>query len=152
MINATPMGLCSWNFTLQGEDLQGETYINFFSESGSIRLNQENYEVKKQGMLSGQWDLVHRGAVLVTAQKGNPFSRTIQFTAPGAEHSLRAESMVGRTMVLESPGAQIHISPEHPFTRRATLSSSGPDPKVTLFAFWLTILMWKRASDSNSSS
>lgn len=151
MIHAIPMGLCSWDFSLEGENLHGETRINFFTENGTIRVNGEAFEVRKQGMLSGQWALEHHGETLVTAQKETAFTRTITFTAPGGAHRLQAESMVGRSMVLTSPGSTVHIAPDHPFTRRAHLSGAGQDPRVTLFAFWLTILLWKRASNSNNS-
>ena len=151
MIHANPMGLCSWDFSLNGEGLQGETRINFFTENGSIHLNGDAYEVRKQGLLSGKWVLEQHGKTLVTAHKENPFTRTIGFTAPGGAHRLSAQSMVGRTMVLTSPGSSVHIAPEHPFTRRATLSAAGQDPRVTVFAFWVTILLWRRADNNNNS-
>lgn len=152
MIRAHPKSMFSWNFSLEGAGIRGETRVNFFSENGEIVLNGEVYQVEKQGMMSGSWHLLRQGEVLVKAKKQSAMSRKTLFSAGAETVELRGESLVGRAMLLEGGGVGIRIAPDHPFTRKSTISEAGPNPPLTLFAFWVAVLLWKRASDSRNSS
>jgi hypothetical protein len=86
---------------------------------------------------------------MLAGQKTNPLTRTFEISGAFGSAELRAQSAIGRTMVADGPDLSFTITPEHAFTRRATISGSWIDFKIVSFAFWLTIITWRRAANSN---
>lgn len=150
MIECRPRGLFSWNFDLTDPSHQASVEFNWVGEQGAIDIDGVRHEVAKHGVFSGQWELVCQGIRVFSARKSSPFTRTFEIRGAGTSASLRAESAMGRTMVLEGSGLACRISPAHPFTRRAGISGTCDDFRLACFAFWLTVLTWRRAASSGA--
>ena len=122
-------------------------------EFGSLTVNGELYEVRKPGWLSGEWELVEGSLVLIHARKTSAFKRTFELTGPGSSQTgLHASSAFSRSMELAGSGANCLIAPVHAFTRRATIEGEIRDYRIVAFAFWLTVLLWRRAAKNKGNS
>ena len=157
MTNLTclPESICSWDYlvTISDSDVAASVEFNFMSEQGNITLDSSYYDIKHT-WLSGEWSLESDGRVIAIAIKPNPLTRFFEVSYDSRELVLRAESPFTRSFAIEQDNRFLGmIEPMHPFTRRATVdcSSSVPIP-VQIFLFWLTVLMWKRASRNNSAA
>jgi len=144
-----PLGMCSWDYELEGFGVRCTLEINWGSEQGRIQCNGEFYEIVKHGPFSGYWTMERDGAVVCSAQKTSAFTRTFEISHPAGEATLKAESAMGRTMVLSGVGTEASIQPAHPFTRRATITGEWNELEHVAFAFWLTIINWRRAANNN---
>lgn len=121
-------------------------------EQGTIEIEGREFAVRKHGFASGTWSLESGGQVLLTARKSNPFTRTFVISGHDTSAELRAGSPFTRGMVLTGRNTDCRIEPRHPFTRRATIVGSCPDPVLTCFAFWLTVVTWRRAANSSAGA
>lgn len=121
-------------------------------EQGSIEIEGSDFVVRKQGFASGIWTLESGGRVLLTARKENPFRRTLIISGHGTETQLRAASVFSRSMILNGRDIDCRIEPLHPFTRRATITGQCAEPQITCFAFWLTVVLWRRAAGNNAAT
>jgi hypothetical protein len=151
MIHCVPRGICSWNFILGGDGHAAETQINWMGEQGSLRVDGTFHEVRKLGWLSGEWELVDGSSVILHARKPRAFTRTFELTGPHEQSILSAPSAFGRTMQLVGSDVDCVISPAHLFTRRATIEGNIGDFRTVSFAFWLTVLTWRRSANNNNS-
>lgn len=150
MIHCIPSGICSWNYRLEGEQHSGEIRFNGFGEQGSLVADGKQFEVSKGGWLSGEWSLLEQGRSLAVARKTTVFRRSFELSGPAGAWKLEASSAFGREMHLVGKGTDCKFVPVHAFTRRAFIEGSFDDFRVVSFAFWLTVLMWRRAANSNS--
>ncbi|MEM7758219.1 MAG: hypothetical protein AAF298_08855 [Cyanobacteria bacterium P01_A01_bin.40] len=145
--------ICSWNFfvAISDSDVAVSVKFNFMSEQGNITLDSSYYDIKHT-WLSGKWSLESDGKVIAIAIKPNPLTRFFEISYNNRKLLvLRAESSFTRSFAIEQDNKFLGtIKPMHPFTRRATVdcSSSVPIP-VQISLFWLTVLMWKRAAETN---
>jgi hypothetical protein len=152
MIRCLPTSLCSWDFVLQGDGQEALLEFNWLSEQGKITANGTEYDVCKHGVLSGNWTLESGGQAYLAAQKSSAFVCQFELTDTQSSYSLSARSMWGRSFELERDGDLLAtISPDHLFTRRATIETPAADADFELlaFAFWLVALMWRRAAQNN---
>lgn len=152
MIRCIPRGLCSWDFLLDGEGHQATLEFNWLSEQGAVTADGTRLEIRKHGVLSGHWTLEHEGNEVASAQKSNAFSRTFEIQDPSGHLVLRAVSALGRSFHLERSGEVVAtVSPDHLFTRRATIEILAEqwDLPTVCFSFWLVVLTWRRAASSS---
>lgn len=153
IIRCIPMGIFSWAFRLEGEGHSASLRLDSFVEQGVIVADDIEFEVKKHGVLSGRWTLERAGQQVASAQKCDPFTRTFDIQTPGGSLVLRAESAFLRDFRLEHSGELLAtISPDHLFTRRATIETLANDldlPTIC-FSFWLAALTWRRRRRNNS--
>ncbi|WP_164104568.1 hypothetical protein [Candidatus Laterigemmans baculatus] len=151
MIRCIPKGLCSWNYRLHAGGHSARIEINWTSEQGALEIDGERYEIQKHGPLSGHWTLTAGSKQLASAKKISAFTRTIELDTESGTVTLSAESAFGRTMLLAGAGFDAVIAPAHPFTRRASITGTIGDFRTVCFAFWLTVLLWRRAAQSSHS-
>lgn len=154
MIRCKPRGICSWNFELTGEGHTATLEFNWFSEQGTIVVDGTPHEVDKGGVFSGAWQLIQGAESIASAQKSSAFTRTFELETSIGPLLLKAESIFKRTFELEQNGQRIAtIAADHAFTRRATIETHGEvDFRTLAFAFWLAVLMWRRAQSNNSAA
>lgn len=156
MIICRPHGICSWNFTLEGKGgNRADLSFNWLSEQGTIRVNGLVFEVRKNGVFSGQWSLYQYQSLVATAQKNSPFTRTFTVNAERREFLLSAQSVFSRSFALRNAEYQLAtFEPNHMFTRRAKIYSQSKDIEfLTLaFCFWLVVITWKRAANNSNSN
>jgi hypothetical protein len=153
MIRCIPSGICSWNFLLDGAGHQGTLEFGWMGEQGAITVDDIAFEVQKHGVFSGRWTLDHEGKEIGSAQKSTAFTRTFEIQDPSGELVLRAESPLGRSFRLErSDNVIATMRPDHAFTRRASIEilTKQWDLPTVYFSFWLVVLMWRRAAQSNN--
>jgi hypothetical protein len=126
--------------------------FNWVGEQGAITADGVPFDVRKHGALSGRWTLDHDRESVASAQKSSAFTRTFEITEAQDTLLLCAESPLGRSFRVERSGETIvTIRPAHAFTRRAIIEVTGQkwDFRVVCFAFWLVVLTWRRAANSN---
>lgn len=150
MIQCTPRGICSWSYLLHGEGHSGEIALRAFGEGGEVIADGAPFDVRKGGWLSGEWTLTQLGHPVLIAHKPSAFRRRFEFSGPAGAGVLEAGSAFSRAMRLDAAGANCSIVPVHAFTRRAQIEGRFEDFRVVAFAFWLTVLMWRRAANNNS--
>ena len=151
MIRCIPKGVCSWDFFLDGEGHQGSLEFNWFGEQGVITADHVRFGVRKHGALSGHWTLNQDRESVASAQKSGAFTRTFEIQDAEQTLLLRADSAPGRSFRVERAGEVIvRITPEHALTHRATIETLGQKCgfRTVCFAFWLAVLMWRRAAAS----
>ena len=149
-ISCRPKGIFNWNFELEGDTDSALLETKGFSEQGSLTFKNRFLEIKKEGLFAGEWHLLENGAVVAYARKPNLFTRRFVITFSDQEWFLEPTGL-GRSMTLRGPNNEtLTIVPEHPFTRRTTIQGEGATFLQASFAFWLTILIWRRASNSSS--
>jgi hypothetical protein len=149
MIECLPCGICSWDYGLNGDGHRAETMLRGFGEQGELRVDGETFHVVKEDIWIGCWQLKADSGTLFTAQKASAFSRTIEITGREGGAVLSADSPLGRTMLLEGGQAKVTIRPVHAFTRRATISGEAADFRLVTFAFWLAVVLWRRAANNS---
>ncbi len=134
--------------SFDGDGLRGATWLRGFGEEGGFEVNGVSYEVRKEGFLSGTWEMKRAGTTVAVAKKRNPLTRTFDIDWNGQSRELRAIGL-GRTMAL---GGNLSIRPVHPMTRRVVIEGSVDDPGLMGLAFWLTVLMWKRQAGASGGA
>ena len=149
MIECAPRGICSWNYRLQGDGHWAEIMLAGFGEQGGLVADGTACEVRKGGWLSGEWTLLEGGQPVVQAHKPSAFWRHFDLSGPAGPGVLESNPVGSRSMRLDGAGVSCRIKPVHLFTRRATIEGSFEDFRVVAFAFWLTALMWRRATNTN---
>lgn len=155
MIRCDPMGICSWNYRLTGAATEQTANIIIYwpGEQGAIATPSGSFQVHKPGMLGGVWQLELNGIVVAVAEKPNPFTRRIEIKSGEVTAVLEAESPFSRNMRLSAPdGKSGLIAPAHPFTRRATMEETGLPFDLQCFAFWLSVILWRRAANNNAAA
>ena len=148
-IDCRPISLFAYKFELVSGTQRGELGIHQMSEQGYLSIDGTHLEIEKQGMLSGEWHLKRSGSVLYRALKSNPFNRRVEIIGPEGA-TLLSPTGLGRTMTLTGPGTHLTLSPNHPFTRSASIVGNGQDFTEAAFAFWFTALIWKRAAQASA--
>ncbi|WP_372896620.1 hypothetical protein [Stieleria sp.] len=151
-IQCLPQGVCSWNYYLKGDVLNGETRLRSSSEQGSIVVDGVVFAVKKQGVFSGHWTLEHEGTEVASAQKQSVFWRTFDIDAPGGPLLLATDSAFTRCYTLRRGEESIAtMRPNHPLTRRGKMEilTSDWDSPTVVFSFWLVALIWRRLTQNN---
>jgi len=152
MIQCRPSGLFSWNFILSGGGLKAEARFNWVGESGVVMLNGVTYAIEKSGLIAPVWRLLRDGRVSATATKASAFTRTFEIKTETEVLTLKAASALGRKMELNGSNCEVTIEPKHAFTRRAMISGTVFDPETVLFAFWLSVLVWRRSANSSAAA
>lgn len=147
-----PRSLFNWNFEPSGSDWSGSTLLRHFTEQRELVVNGQTFAVVKDGFFSGQWRLEENGKTILTAHKPNPLTRRFLLTGQGVSATLAAANPLRRVMVLSTARRSVEIRPGHPFTRRARITGDAGDEidaRQAAFAFWLSILTWRRAASNN---
>ncbi|MCS7471417.1 hypothetical protein NZK35_32625 [Stieleria sp. ICT_E10.1] len=150
-IQCLPQGICSWNYSLVGDVLNGQTALRSSSEQGSIVIDGVAFTVNKNGVFSGHWTLEHEGNEVASAQKQSAFWRTFDIDAPGGPLLLATDTPFTRCYTLRRGEESIAtMRPDHPWTRRGKMEILVPDwdSPTVVFSFWLVALIWRRLAQS----
>lgn len=150
MIRCLPIGICSWDYDLEGQGHHAHLGFRSMSEQGELLIDQVHHDIIKESPFTGFWNLVGADGQAWSATKQGIFRRTFELHGAEGSFNLRALSAFGRTMVVEGPQTDFQIVPDHAFTRRASIQGDWQDFRLVAFAFWLTVIMWRRAARSNS--
>ena len=155
MLRAIPRSLFSWDFSVLEDDVEvAGLEVSWMRERGTLDIKGTEYNLYRQGWLSGLFVLESEGTVLAQADKPNAFTRRFEVTFGHHTLSLAAQSPFTRAFGVYDGESQVgSIYPDYWFTRKTTIDL--PDDiilPVKTFLFWLVVLMWRRAAKSSSSS
>ena len=155
MLRAIPKGWFSWDFTvMEGSRPVADIDISWWREKGVLTVEGKSYKVYREGLMSGAFILESGGSVLARAEKPSAFLRHFEIDHDGRRYTLRAKHAWGRAFELLDGLTRIgSLHPDGLFTRRVIvdLPEDLPMP-VRVFIIWLTVILWKRASDSSTAS
>ena len=154
-IQAKPKHLFSWGFVLSVNHNHLVTMdVSFIREGGQFIWNNNTYQLSREGFYCGDFLLLKDNEIIARASKPNPFTRRFVLGIGNREIVLAANSPFTRCFHLTENNMTIgSISPNHPFTRRTTIElPDDMDIPIQVFIFWLVVLMWRRASNSNAAN
>ena len=150
MWSIVPTGWFSWDCVVQDSTQQTIAELNLspWRERGAICVGEVEHKISRQG--AGVFVLQEGESVLARAEKPGFFSGTFRIEYTEKQYTLESRSVWRRERVLYEEGKEIGtIIPEGAFTRRARAEFPDDMPLVLkLFVVWLTMLLWKRQSDS----
>jgi hypothetical protein len=153
-LRVIPRSLFSWSFSLREGDVEvADLAMALMRERGKLVLtNGSEYNLYRQGWLSGPFLLEGDGAIIAQAEKPNPFTRRFEATIGRRRLCLAAQSPLTRAFGVYDDDIPIGgVWPDHCFTRRTTIDLPDDMPlPVKSFLFWLAVLMWRRAAHNNS--
>ena len=150
MLRAIPNWF-SWNYKLvQQGAVVAFIDSSWWREGGELTIEGSNYQVYREGLMSGAFVLASEGAIVARAWKPSAFYRSFLIAYAGRQFELKAASAMFRKFILSTSGRQIgSVYPENAFTRTAVVDFPEEIPLVVkVFMFWLVMILWKRTSDS----
>jgi hypothetical protein len=154
MLSAIPKRWFSWDFTIQDRDGQtvGEVVLSN-RERGTILAGGVERKVSRESAL-GAFVLEEGGSIVAKAVKPSAFKRAFTIEHAGRQYTLKPRSGWRREMVLHEGDREIGaVIPEKILARRARVELTDDLPiALRLFVIWLTLLLWKRASDQAAAS
>jgi hypothetical protein len=153
MLTAVPKDWFSWDFTvMEGSQAVAEIDVSWWREKGILTVRGVDYRVYRESVMSGAFILESSGSVMARAEKPSAFRRCFIIDHGDRQYTLRTQSAFERSFLLLDGDREIgSLSPKGIFSRRinADLPEELPLP-VKVFIIWLTVILWKR--DSNSAA
>lgn len=143
-IRCDPTGL--WAYTLTTEGHTASMKVRW-RERGTLTIDGVEYDVVKQDWMRGRWSLQREEEELLRAEKRLSFKRIIDIHH--ADHQnfvLQLTSQWSRTMQLDHHDKTVaRITPKF-MSGAAFIETLDDNLDFTLlaFAFWLTVMLWRR--------
>lgn len=155
MLIIVPKRWFSWDFDVFDSDSNaiGEIQLSNWRERGTLHIEGVEYSVFRESPL-GLFLLERDGSVVASAKKPSALFRSFSIAWNDMEYTLKAASPVGREFLFcDDSGSAGRVSPQGFLTRRAEVDLPEHLPlPFRLFVVWLTLLLWKRDSDSSSAN
>ena len=151
IVRSNSLFLWDYSFFVDGNSI-GAMKFNLLSENGSIAIDGKHHEVRKGGVFSGTWSVIHAGEVIETAHKPSMFARRMDLERERL--TIRPRSAFGRTFIIEKNAREVgRIEPHHIFTSSHTIRLGVEIPLVeSAFMSWLSVLSWRRSSRNAAAS
>jgi hypothetical protein len=152
VLELVPQSWFSWNFAVlqDGRPVAGID-ISRWREKGMLAVDGSNYQVYREGLMSGAFILELNGRRMARAEKPSALARS--FKVEFAGRIFRWEGNVfRRSFVLAENSRTVgSLTPAGIFTRKAAaeLPDDLPLP-VKVFLIWLALILWKRDADSGA--
>ena len=147
MIRCIPKGIFTNSFVLTSEHERGQLSFHWLRQEGSLNIDGVDYEIRKTGIFNPEWTLERNGTTLLQAQRRGLVGRALTLTNTAGEVTiLERGSVWRREMLLRGEGWAATITPDHAFTYRSTISGEPANFRLACFAFWLTVMRWRRAA------
>ena len=149
MLSAAPRGIFSWDFIISRDGTMiADIDMSWWGERAELKITGQTYAVYRESLLEGTFVLQSGEQVLARAQKG--FTRTFDVDVAGRHLELKAVSIWTREFGLFENDAQIgRIEPAGWLGRKAIIELPEDIPlPVRVFLFWLVLILWRRAANS----
>lgn len=153
MLSASPRRWLSWDYSVtdpEGAEVARVT-IGSWREKGTVIMAEGEYRVYRQG-LTGPFVLESiDGSTAASAVKPSALQRKFAVLFGGREYALQAKSALSREFGLFDGDRRVGaVVPASWLSRRARADFDAEiPPPLQAFVLWLTLLMWKRSSDSS---
>ena len=153
MLSASPRRWLSWDYSVtdpEGAEVARVT-IGSWREKGTVILAEGEYRVYRQG-LTGPFVLESvDGSTAASAVKPSALQRKFAVRCEDREYALQATSALSREFGLFDGDRRVGaVVPASWLGRRVRAEFDGDvPPLLQAFALWLTLLLWKRSSDSS---
>ena len=148
-LQVAPTHWYSWNFTVWKDSQPvASVDINSWCEKGALTVDRTDYQMYREGWMSGSFVLERDGSALARAERPSAFRRQFLIRYRDREYALVARSAFRRSFALLDGSQEIgSIEPTGVFTRDATadLPETWPLP-LRAFVIWLTMIQWRRDS------
>ena len=154
-IEARPKHLFSWGFELRTSDGFLTTMdVSWLQGRGAFPWGGVDYALGRESWPMGDFLLQSQGNAVARAAKVSPFLRSFRVQLDTRDLVFKAASPFTRRFILiENADVIGQIAPNHPFTRSSVIElPDNLDVPVQVFLFWLAVLMWRRAANSNGAS
>lgn len=153
MMTLVPKHWFSWDFALRDSVGMpwGEVGLSSWRERGTVAVGGQPYKVARSGML-GPFVLTGPSGARAAAIKESAFGQEFTLSVEERTYVLKRLSVWRREFGLFADGVRVgSIAPEAWFSRRARIDLPDQMPGWgRAFVVWLTLLLWKRDSDSSS--
>ncbi len=148
-----PIGLCSWDFRIVHDaTVVARTHHDWLTEQGSLEIGARRLSVVKPSAMIGGWSVQEDGATIASALKPSAFARRFNVTDSGGDYELAANVMSRRFDLRKDGAAVVSIAPDHLLTRRSSIQADDSVRiELMTFAFWLSVICWRRAARSSSA-
>jgi signal transduction histidine kinase len=150
MLTLVPRRWYSWDFDLVDRDRRlAGLEMSWWRERGILSVEGVEHRVYRES-LAGDFVLERDGQVLARATKPSVWTNSFVLSCDGRQYSLRKRSMWRREFVVCSGATEIgSLVPRSMWSRTAQIALPPDWPlAIRAFVIWLTIIIWKRESDS----
>jgi hypothetical protein len=148
-----PRNIFSWDYDFfEGTQHLASLDGAVLTEAGRLLIGSGEFECRRQGFASGDFELIAEGERYVSATKPSAFRRRFEIHFGDRHLVLEAASAMGRKFELLESGRVIgSVRPKALLSRRGRADLPDDLPvAIRLFVVWLVILMWKRAAAAAS--
>lgn len=151
MLMAVPRSWFSWDFTLvdSGKPV-ARLDMSTWREKGALTISDKSYRVYKEGFFTSTFVLESDGTVMARARKTSSWTRRMVVTFGGVDYELKPRAMLSRGFRLLAGSTVVGtMTPGGFMSRRMKVELSEELPLLLrVFVVWLTVLLWKRESDT----
>lgn len=150
MLEAIPLNWFSSDFLLKDqEETIANIDISLWREKGVITIDNEEYRVNREGILSSAFILWCDNEIFARAEKPSALSRQIVIEHGELKSTLSPRHVLSRNFVLiGEKGIVGNLSPKSLLSRRMKINFSDTLPiQIKMFVIWLTIILWRRDAD-----
>lgn len=147
MLELVPSGLLGRRFAVSRDGVVvAELNLALLREAAEITIEGAVHELRRQGRLSGAFELSHHGGVVARARKPSAWRNRFEVEHESRHYELEKESWWSRRYELRDASGPVGgVRPVHVFTRRAEIDL--PD-ELTLpgkvFVTALVAFLWNR--------
>ncbi|HWM89448.1 MAG TPA: hypothetical protein VN493_01635 [Thermoanaerobaculia bacterium] len=154
ILEARPISIFTRKFSIEAEGQKIALLdSSIWRVAGAISIGRQNYQLYREGLMSGAFLLENEGQVVARAIKPSAFSSQFDLEFRGRRYSLTRASVFGRGFaVFQGEVVVGSIHPAGMFIRR-TIIDLPPDWSIPfqVFVFWLVLVVWKRASAATAT-
>lgn len=156
MLRAIPTGWWTLKYELlNNEEVVGLVEFNFGSEGAKITIGSEAHNVRGEGWFNREYFLESADSSIIASAENPVFSGRFVVNFNNRTYSLEKESglLNPNYILLEGSDVIGSIARDGLFSRKSTIDIRGGLPlHIQAFLFWLVALLWKRATDSTTST
>jgi hypothetical protein len=153
MLTLEPTTWFSWAFTVSRAGRACAALdISAWRERGKLVVEGQPFRVVREGLMSGDFRLESASGLLAIASRPSILRRKFVVSFGGRTLTLQPRSAWTRAVVLREGDHEVGtVSPRGLWSRRATATLPDTLPlSIQTFLLWLTVLLWKRESDSGA--
>jgi hypothetical protein len=154
MLRSIPTSWFSWDSRLVEDDVEVAFLdLSTIRDAASFELEGRRWEIRREGMLTGEWLLETGGQVMARATKTSAFRRSYEVVAENRRLDLAPTGFARRAYQLRHGDIVIGgMAPDGFFRRSADVAFPGDLHLATrIFLAFLVLVQWRRTARSRNS-